>query len=277
MLQFSAFSCGVCLWGSHARRNSRAQQRERRKSIRLLGNVVELDEWLDWRVKWGQRGASLFAIMSSLAFILNSILFESQSILISVSFAVAATGFLTSMVVMIYKNFSFLIARRVLKEVNVVMMLVLAMSIVIIDSVRPYNSFSPINASIYFCMITLWVFIDAVTKKSRVFVLIVGFFFSLASFYLVYEHTYEDTAIGVIIFQYGDAYVFRKRAVKRSCFLQIFLFSINGLWIMINDKKMEMIMFATGNIYRETGTASKYVEDRDHSERMRSETAESMV
>ena len=39
-------------------RNSWAQQHERRKSIRLLGKVVELDEWLDWRVKWGQRGCS---------------------------------------------------------------------------------------------------------------------------------------------------------------------------------------------------------------------------
>ena len=38
---------------------------------------------------------------------------------------------------------------------------------------------------------------------------------------------------------------------------------------------MEKMMFVTGNIYRETGTASKYVEDRDHSERMRSETVES--
>ena len=36
-------------------------------------------------------------------------------------------------------------------------------------------------------------------------------------------------------------------------------------------------MLATGNIYRETGTASKYVEDREHITRMRNETAESMV
>ena len=46
---------------------------------------------------------------------------------------------------------------------------------------------------------------------------------------------------------------------------------------MFKDKKMEKMMFATGNIYRETGTASKYVEDSRHIERMRSETAESMV
>ena len=47
--------------------------------------------------------------------------------------------------------------------------------------------------------------------------------------------------------------------------------------MMFKDKKMEKMIFATGNIYRGTGTASKYVEDRKHFERMRSETAESMV
>ena len=44
-------------------RNSWAPQHERRKSIRLLGNVVELDEWLDWRVKWGKRGAAIKLIV----------------------------------------------------------------------------------------------------------------------------------------------------------------------------------------------------------------------
>ena len=58
-----------------------------------------------------------------------------------------------------------------------------------------------------------------------------------------------------------------QRSIKRSCFIQIFLFSLNGLWTMFKDKKMEKMMFAIGNIYRETGTASKYVEDRVH-ERM---------
>ena len=46
---------------------------------------------------------------------------------------------------------------------------------------------------------------------------------------------------------------------------------------MIKDKKMEMMMFATGNIYRETGTASKYVEQESFVQRVRRETAESMV
>ena len=28
----------------------------RRKSVKLLGQDVAMDEWLDWRVKWAQRG-----------------------------------------------------------------------------------------------------------------------------------------------------------------------------------------------------------------------------
>ena len=40
---------------------------------------------------------------------------------------------------------------------------------------------------------------------------------------------------------------------------------------MFKDKKMEKMMFATGNIYRETGTASKYVEDRKHTTEMQME------
>ena len=101
--------------------------------------------------------------------------------------------------------------------------------------------------------------------------------FLLVTLWNIYCNTFLDDNIGVVLFQYGDDYVFRKRSIKRSCFIQIFLFSLNGLWTMFKDKKMEKMMFATGNIYRETGTASKYVEDREHSERMRGETAESMV
>ena len=114
-------------------------------------------------------------------------------------------------------------------------------------------------------------------KKSRVFVLIIGIIFAIVTLWNIYCNTFLDDNIDVILFQYGDDYVFRKRSIKRSIFIQIFLFSLNGMWTMFKDKKMEKMMFATGNIYRETGTASKYVEDREHSMRMRSETAESIT
>jgi hypothetical protein len=46
---------------------------------------------------------------------------------------------------------------------------------------------------------------------------------------------------------------------------------------MFKDKKMEVMMFATGNIYHETGTTSKYVELESFVQRVRSETEESMA
>ena len=60
-------------------RNSWAQQHERRKSIRLLGNVVELDEWLDWRLKWGQRGAAASQFVCLLFYTLNNVFFGNHN------------------------------------------------------------------------------------------------------------------------------------------------------------------------------------------------------
>ena len=35
-----------------------------RKSMKLLGKHVVMDDWLDWRVKWGQRGGGLFGLIA---------------------------------------------------------------------------------------------------------------------------------------------------------------------------------------------------------------------
>ena len=48
-----------------------------------------------------------------------------------------------------------------------------------------------------------------------------------------------------------------KRSTKRSLYLQILLFISSGVWTMFKDKKMELLMFATSHIYRESGDGSK--------------------
>ena len=37
---------------------------------------------------------------------------------------------------------------------------------------------------------------------------------------------------------------------------------MNGIYTVFKDRKQELMIFATGNIYRETGTASREVEDK---------------
>ena len=61
-----------------------------------------------------------------------------------------------------------------------------------------------------------------------------------------------------------------KRFTKQSIFLQIMLFSAAAVYTIFKDKQ-ELMIFATGNIYRETGTASKEVEDKQYSMKLKSE------
>ena len=254
-----------------------ANENSSARSIRILGKVVTFDHWLDWRVKWGQRGTVVSGGLCCCCYLFNNIFFSGHNIPLEITSIMFAIGFIISMGTLYYKNVSFVITGRLLKEVTVVMVLMLGICIFVIDCVKPYNSFAPVSGFIYLFGIFLFVFVDAVKKKSRMFVLAILIIYALTTLWNIFNLTFNGASVGVILFQYGNNYVLHKRSIKRSCFIQIFLFSLNGMWTMFQDKKMEKMIFATGNIYRETGTASKYIEDGAHTERMRSETAESMV
>ena len=62
-----------------------------------------------------------------------------------------------------------------------------------------------------------------------------------------------------------------KRSTKRNIFIQIMLFAVNGIYTILKDRKQELMIFATGNVYRETGTASKDVEQKSFVRKMKSE------
>ena len=111
--------------------------------------------------------------------------------------------------------------------------------------------------------------LDAVKIKSRVFVIVVGILFVFVNINNIYDLIFGDWDQGVVLFKYtiqGNKYTFMKRSTKRSIFIQIMLFSMNGIYTLFKDRKQELMIFATGNIYRETGTASKNVEDKQYSE-----------
>ena len=104
--------------------------------------------------------------------------------------------------------------------------------------------------------------------------IVVGILFVLMNINNIYNNIFGDWDQGVVLFKYtiqGNEYTFMKRSVKRSIFIQIMLFSMNGIYTIFKDKKQELMIFATGHIYRETGTASKEVEDKQYSEKIKSE------
>ena len=235
-----------------------------RKHKMLLGQEVETDDGLEWRVKWGQRGAGVFWFIGLICWVAKQY----------IALFVFACPTLTFLGILYYKNVSFVIAKRLLRETNVVVVLVLTLCNWSIDIGRPANSFSLLNGFWYVLCVTFLVFLDALKVKSRVFGMVIGILFVLINVNNIYTLIFGDSDQGVVLLDYsiqGNKYTFMKRSTKLSIFIQIMLFSMNGIYTLFKDRKQELMIFATGNIYRETGTASKEFEDKQYSEKIKSE------
>ena len=122
---------------------------------------------------------------------------------------------------------------------------------------------------------------DAIKKKSRAFVLIIGIIFMLILSSNVYHLTFGDWGLDEngnpteIIIEYSiqnKKFIIDKRSSQRGMFIQMVLFSLNAIWIMIIDKDMKLMLFATGNLYRHTGTAMPFVKDETFTSRVENET-----
>ena len=106
-----------------------------------------------------------------------------------------------------------------------------------------------------------------------------GILCTFATFTEIYYCIFTDYVKGVVLFNYtinGEEHTIMKRSTKRSIYIQIILFSITAVYTMFKDKKMELMIFATGHIYRETGTASKEIEDKTFSMKIQRERTRSM-
>eukprot|EP00944_MAST-04C_sp_MAST-4C-sp1_P007453 g7453.t1 len=246
----------------------------RRKSLKLLGQDVAMDEWLDWRVKWGQRGVGIFSLFGLICFILSGGTNFGFRIATAIFVAIAIIFAVT----LYYKNVSLVIIKRLLKETNVVIIIISTILNWAIDIGRPNSPLSPVMGFMYMLLLNTFVFMDAVKLKSRIFVIIVGSLCTVLSINVIYGQTFGNADKGIVLFNYtiqGEEYTFMKRSVKRSIYLQVLLFSITAVYTMFKDKKMELMIFATENIYRETGTALKHVEDKQFSMNLKQERKKS--
>jgi hypothetical protein len=107
--------------------------------------MISQRERLPWRVKWGERGAAVFGGFGILMYVINSVVFDNLNIPLLVVILTSFVGGIVGLGMIYYKNFSFVIAQRLLKEVNVVMILVLGICIFTIDYAKPINEVSPVN------------------------------------------------------------------------------------------------------------------------------------
>ena len=149
---------------------------------------------------------------------------------------------------MLYKNVSMAIARRLLKEPNVIFMILLATINVVIEKGAP-------NGFVYLFGVLCFVFLDSVKIRERKLVLIAVTAFVLVNIWNIYSRYFRDTDVGVVLGSLNENIVFHKRSIQRSIFIEILSLGVNGIYILYKDKKCEMLMLCTGNIYRKSGEA----------------------
>ena len=226
-----------------------------RQSVRVLGVVSKLDGNLHQRIRYGQLGSLFCTSVGLTVFVVNTQFFEGTNLACIVLEGLLAIGFFFSMAAIFHKNISLLVTHRLLKEVNVLVILLSGFTIFFLDCAFPHHPFSPYLSFVYLSCVFLFVFMDSLKVKSRVFVLVCGALFAILTLYNVYTNTFSQGS--GIIFRYGNGYSIARRTIVRSCFIQIFLFSINALYVMLIDKNMELMMNGSGYIYRDTGTGSR--------------------
>ena len=263
---------------SSSRSRDTQSNRSRRQSIFLYGKETFLDAAAEKRILWAQRGIGVFSFFALFFYIITNFAKgrSSRNIIRTLttlfgSFALACAGCLY------YKNISFVLIKRLLKEPNVVILLVLTLCNWAIDIGKPAIAFSPVMGFMYVLVTCAFVFFDAVIIKSRYMVLGVGVLFFISNVYLLYSSTLGKSNIGTVLLKYtfdGTEHTIMKRSTKRSIYLQILLFSANGIYTMFKDKSMKLMLFATGHIYRNTGTASGEIHDERFSFKLNRERKE---
>ena len=216
-----------------------------------MGETEAIERGVIRRIKWGERGAAVNAAIGLAINIVNTIVYRSQSTILFIGVATFSFLMFASLAMVYYENVSFAITRRLLKEINVLVILGCGFAIFVIDCTTAYNMFSPFLSFIYLFETILFVFLDALKNKSRAMVLSVGLLFVLLNIYNICQLVFGGWHLHTVLFRYGEGLYFLKRPVNAHIF-QV-LVGFQGVKTMLKDTKMEDDIW-TGQIYRKSGT-----------------------
>mgnify|MGYP006111597089 CR=1 FL=1 len=179
--------------------NSNNNERTVQKKFLLLGSEIDINNRLKWRVKWGQRGEAFTAFFGLLVHVIGNSTDNNIFRYMTVIFYFIGICF---GVMIYYKNVSLFVVKRLLKEPNVILILLLGIFNLVVDILKPNNSVSVIFGVIYMLLVTIITFIDSITLKSRGFVIVLYALFIFLNLYNIYSNTFGITNIGIKIGTY---------------------------------------------------------------------------
>ena len=233
------------------------------KSSTVMGINRKLDNALERRVVLCQNGIILFVVITAVLFALS----QSNEDL-KLACVACASPAIVLFAVLSYDNISFAVIKRLLRELNVLAIIGLSICLIIAEALRPSNPYSVLLACVYTLVVILFVMFDAIIIKSRIFFLFFGTISFALLIYNAYQSVFGTWESGVILAKYNigkEEGKISKRFVMFSIYIQTLIFSFNGFCNAFEDREMKLLIFATGNIYKSTGTASSFIHDEKYS------------
>ena len=153
----------------------------------------------------------------------------------------------------VYRNVSYSILKRLFTEVNVIMMIIFTMMNTASDAMRTSNH--AIMGYSYFLVVLCVICLDAIKIKNRAFILTFGLAFLVLTTYFWIGHVFlwDTRDNSQILFRGLRNEPIYKSAMKRWVFSQLIIFSCKGLKTLLLDKSGQYLLFVTSNIYRDSG------------------------
>lgn len=202
------------------------------------------------RRRCGQYGAPAFGIIAATAYTINSAFLNYRYILAEWIIYIFGFLYFFSYGLVLYKNINFRILKRLFTEVNVIMIIIFTLMNTGSDAIRTPNH--AIMGFMYLGVVLCVICLDAIRVKSRAFVLTFGVTFLLLTTFFWFGHIFIWDTTEILFYGIRNEPIY-KSAYKRWIFTQLILFSAKGLKTLLRDKDMQIMLFVTGNIYRDTG------------------------
>ena len=160
---------------------------------------------------------------------------------------------LVSYGMVVYKNVSFSILKRLFTEVNVIMIIIFTLMNTASDAIRTVNH--AVMGYAYFLIVLCVICLDAIKVKSRAFILTFGLAFLVLTTYFWIGHVFlwDTRDKSQILFRGLRNEPLYKSAMKRWVFSQLIIFSCKGLKTLLLDKNGQYFLFVTSNIFRDSG------------------------
>ena len=189
----------------------------------------------------------LFCLPCGIAcFIISGLKLKGEAVIFRyLMFAFAMIGF-AAIFALAYRNFSTVVFKLLVFQINVCLIVIYATCNFLIDIVTPHSESSYANGLFYFGITLVYLFFDCIEIKSRKVVMFFGIFFTVLSLYNLYENSFGDIDIGVALITISGN-IITKRAIKSFLFMSISLLAWRGFWILLRDTKMKNFIFIYAN------------------------------